>query len=157
MKYLFPIRCLLVGALLLAGATAVPAAAQLIADETAPHTEHFVSEGDTVFTRIPDLAARGQALLDANEPGVHRTPIFSAADGTAMILFAMHEGVHFPEHAANRTALLQVVKGSGTITLGDEEVEAAPGTWIHLTPNLDHSLTAHTPFVFVVVAQPPRN
>ncbi len=109
-----------------------------------------------MFTRIADLAARGQALLDDNEPGVHRTRIFRADDGTEMILFAMHEGVHFPEHGANRTALLQVVKGSGTITLGGEEVEAAPGTWIHLTPNLAHSLTAHTPFVFVVLAQPPR-
>jgi quercetin dioxygenase-like cupin family protein len=116
-----------------------------------------VAVGDTLFTKITDLAAQGQALLDANEPGAQRTRLLETDDGTAVILFAMHPGEHFPEHAADREAFVQVVKGSGTITLGDEEVEAAPGTWIRLAPNLDHGLTAHTPFVFVVYAQPPRS
>jgi len=115
-----------------------------------------VADGNTLFTKIPDLAAKGQAFLDANEPGVHRTRLLETNDGTAVILFAMHAGEHFPEHAADRGAFLQVVQGSGTITLGDEEVEAGPGTWIRLAPDLDHGLTAHTPFVFVVYAQLPR-
>jgi quercetin dioxygenase-like cupin family protein len=141
---------------LVVGGILPDAHAQAGAEDRIVPLDHHVTDADTLFTKIPDLAAEGQALLDANEPGVHRTRLSETDDGTTVILFAMHAGEYFSEHAADREAFLQVVKGSGTITLGDEEVEAAPGTWIRLAPNLDHGLTAHTPFVFVVYAQPPR-
>jgi quercetin dioxygenase-like cupin family protein len=153
------VRLILCSVLLafLGGVGATPAIAQAQDSEApSPYTSHHVVEGDTLFSTITDLGVRGQALLDEHDRGVHRARLFRGDDGAKVILFAMHQGVTFPEHAANREALLYVVKGSGTITLGDREVEAAPGTWIRLAPNLDHALTANTPFVFVVHAQPPK-
>ena len=36
------------------------------------------------------------------------------------------------------------------LTLGSDEMSAAPGTWVHMPPNLSHSVYAETPVVMLL-------
>jgi quercetin dioxygenase-like cupin family protein len=45
---------------------------------------------------------------------------------------------------------LEVVDGEATITLGEDSVEAAAGTWMHMPANTPHSVVAKTPLVLLL-------
>jgi quercetin dioxygenase-like cupin family protein len=44
-------------------------------------------------------------------------------------------------------AVLHVLQGEAKLTLGDDTVEATPGTWVHMARGLRHSIQAQTPVV----------
>jgi quercetin dioxygenase-like cupin family protein len=48
-------------------------------------------------------------------------------------------------------AILHFIQGEATLTLGDETVEAQPGTWIHMEPNLKHSVKTKTQVVMLLL------
>lgn len=61
------------------------------------------------------------------------------------ILFAFAAGQELSEHSTSFTAVLHFLQGEAHVTLGGEEVEAKAGSWIHMAPNLKHSVYAKTP------------
>ena len=48
-------------------------------------------------------------------------------------------------------AILHFIKGEATLTLGDDTVEAQPGTWIHMPANLEHSVHTKSPVVMLLL------
>ena len=42
------------------------------------------------------------------------------------------------------------VKGEAKLTLGDDTVDARPGTWVHMPTGLRHSIQARTPVVILL-------
>lgn len=61
------------------------------------------------------------------------------------ILFAFAPGQELSEHTASHPAILHFVRGEADLTLGGQEHKAGPGTWVHMEPNLTHSIKARTP------------
>jgi quercetin dioxygenase-like cupin family protein len=61
------------------------------------------------------------------------------------VLFGFAAGQELSEHTASTPAIMHFLHGEADVTLGPEKVSAAPGTWIHMTPQLPHSIRALTP------------
>ncbi|MBI3957965.1 MAG: cupin domain-containing protein [Chloroflexi bacterium] len=98
------------------------------------------------YVAIADL----RALLSAIGPEsiVSRT-IFNEAAGRA-ILFGFAPGQELSEHTAAMAAILHILEGHATLTLGGDAMEAAPGALVYMTPNLPHSVYAHDQVVMLL-------
>jgi quercetin dioxygenase-like cupin family protein len=55
------------------------------------------------------------------------------------------------EHTASMHAVLHFLQGEAKLTLGDDTVEAKPGTWVHMPSGLKHSIQAKTPVVMLLL------
>jgi quercetin dioxygenase-like cupin family protein len=93
------------------------------------------------YLYVADLAKEtpevpGQSILS-------RT--FFEDDRMKAILFAFAEGQELSEHTASVPAILHFLQGEADLTLGDEQLKASPGTWVHMQAKLKHSIRARTP------------
>ncbi len=48
-------------------------------------------------------------------------------------------------------AVMHFLQGEAKLTLGDDSVEATPGTWVHMPTGLRHSIQAKTPVVMLLL------
>jgi len=60
------------------------------------------------------------------------------------ILFGFQPGQELSEHTAAVPAVLHFIEGEAKLTLGEETSIARKGTWVHLPPDLPHSILAKT-------------
>jgi quercetin dioxygenase-like cupin family protein len=98
------------------------------------------------FTQIVDLAKEVEPPAD----GILTRTLFNDDDVKAVI-FGFGQGEELSEHTASMPPILHFVQGEATLTLGDETVDGQPGTWIHMAPNLKHSVQAKTPAVMLLL------
>jgi quercetin dioxygenase-like cupin family protein len=98
------------------------------------------------FTHIIDLAKE----VEPPEDGILTRTLFND-DHVKVVIFGFGSGQELSEHTASMPAILHFIQGEATLTLGDETVEALPGTWIHLPANLQHSIQAKTPVVMLLL------
>lgn len=61
------------------------------------------------------------------------------------ILFGFAAGEELSEHTASRPAILHILEGEATLTLGEETHSASAGAWAYMPPHLPHSILAHNP------------
>ena len=66
------------------------------------------------------------------------------------ILFTFAPGQELSEHTSAQTALLYFVQGEADLTLGNDKMSAQSGTWVHMPPNLPHSIVAKTQVVMLL-------
>jgi quercetin dioxygenase-like cupin family protein len=71
-------------------------------------------------------------------------------DRIRVVIFAFDTNQELTDHTASMDAIVQVVKGQLRLTLGDETVEASPGSWVHMPAHLPHSLVAREPSVMLL-------
>lgn len=71
-------------------------------------------------------------------------------DNTKVVLFGFGAGEELSEHTASMPAIIQIIKGEASLTVGDESVAAKPGTWIHMAAKTPHSVKAKTPVVMLL-------
>lgn len=98
------------------------------------------------FTAISNLL---QQLPEIPQDSIVSRTVFSDKTFKA-ILFGFAAGQELSEHTAARPAVLHFVQGEAQLTLGGEVMHAGPGTWVHMQPNLSHSITAETPVVMLL-------
>ncbi len=67
------------------------------------------------------------------------------------VLFGFAAGQELSEHTASQPAILHVLQGEANLTLGDDSLEARAGAWIHMPPQLRHSIYAKTPVVMLLL------
>lgn len=72
------------------------------------------------------------------------TKVIHQDDSCKTVLFRFAPGQGLREHEAKTPGILYFVKGDATVTLGDRSVEAKAGAWIHMSPELLHSISAQT-------------
>lgn len=98
------------------------------------------------YTHIADLAAQAeppaQGILSRT---IHNDEQLKA------VVFGFDQGQELTEHTASKPALLQIVRGEATLTLGDDTIEAQAGTWIHMTAGLRHAVKARTQVVMLLL------
>jgi quercetin dioxygenase-like cupin family protein len=90
------------------------------------------------FLHVPDVAR----LMPEVPPDsiVSRTVIDDSA--VKVVLFGFAAGQSLSEHTASRPAVLHFLTGHADLTLGERHLEAGPGTWVHMPPQLPHSVRA---------------
>jgi len=72
-------------------------------------------------------------------------------DRLKAVLFGFAQGEELSEHTASMPAVLHFVRGEARLTLGDDVVEARPGTWAHMSAGMRHSIQARTPVVMLLL------
>jgi quercetin dioxygenase-like cupin family protein len=67
-----------------------------------------------------------------------------------VVLFAFSAGQELSEHTASTPAIMHFLSGDADVTLGNEKVKAAAGTWIHMAAQLPHSIRTKTPVIMLL-------
>ncbi len=98
------------------------------------------------YTYIADLAAQ----VDIPADGILSRTLYSD-DQVKVVLFAFDAGQELSEHTASTPAILHVLQGEARLTLGHDSMEARAGAWVHMPAQLQHSLSATTPVVMLLL------
>ncbi len=98
------------------------------------------------YTHVLDLAHEVQPP----DKGILSRTLFND-DRLKAILFGFAQAEELSEHTASMPAVLHFLQGEATLTLGDDTVQARPGTWVHMPTGLRHSIQAKTPLVMLLL------
>jgi quercetin dioxygenase-like cupin family protein len=98
------------------------------------------------YTHISDLAKEAQPP----DKGILSRTLYND-DRLKAVLFGFAQGEELSEHTASMLAVLHFLQGEGRLTLGDDTLEARPGTWVHMPKGLRHSIQANTPVVMLLL------
>jgi quercetin dioxygenase-like cupin family protein len=71
-------------------------------------------------------------------------------DSLKTVLFGFGAGQELSEHTASTAAVMHFLQGEADVTLGEDAMTAGAGTWIHMAPQLPHSIRAKTPVVMLL-------
>ena len=98
------------------------------------------------YTHFCDLAQE----VHPPDKGILSRTLFSD-DRLKVVLFGFAQGEELSEHTASMPAVLHFLQGEANLTLGDDTLEARPGTWVHMPAGLRHSIQAKTPVVMLLL------
>lgn len=65
-------------------------------------------------------------------------------------LFCLAAGTEISEHTSTRNATVQVLQGTGTLTLNGDPVSLAPGVFVFMPANAPHALQAKDNLAFLL-------
>lgn len=101
------------------------------------------------YTHISDIADQ----LEIPDDGTLSRSLYRD-DRLRVIGFAFDQDQELTEHTAAVPALIQVLTGRLSVSLGSETIEMTPGGWLHMEAHLPHSLTALEPSVVLLTMLP---
>jgi quercetin dioxygenase-like cupin family protein len=84
-------------------------------------------------------------LIDYAQDSIVSKTILDKPVGT-ITLFAFDEGQKLSEHTAPYDAVVQVIDGQGTLTIGGEQVTVGAGEIVIMPGNVPHAVTAEERF-----------
>jgi quercetin dioxygenase-like cupin family protein len=97
------------------------------------------------YTLLPDLV---------DEVAIPRDGTLSRVvykdDNLRLVLFGFDTGQELTEHTASVPAIIQLISGHMTATLGGDTVPLHPGSWLHMPAHLPHSVFAVEPSVMLL-------
>ena len=100
----------------------------------------------TPYTHFSDLAKEVQPP----DKGILSRTLFDN-DRLKVVLFGFAQGEELSEHTASMPAILHFLQGEAKLTLGDDTLDAKPGTWVHMSKGMRHSIQAKTPVVMLLL------
>jgi len=100
----------------------------------------------TTYTHFSDLAKETQPP----DKGILSRTLYND-DRLKVVLFGYAHAEELSEHTASMPAVLHFLQGEAKLTLGDDTLEARPGTWVHMPAGLRHSIQAKTPVVMLLL------
>lgn len=98
------------------------------------------------YTLIKDLAG----LIDEIKADSIVSRTFFKSEKMKAILFGFDAGQELSEHTSGQTAIIQIVQGEATVTLGEDRHELTSGSWLQMPPQLKHSVYAKTPLMMLL-------
>jgi quercetin dioxygenase-like cupin family protein len=98
------------------------------------------------YTVFLDLAKEVQPP----DKGILSRTLFND-DRLKAVGFGFAQGEELSEHTASMPAVLHFLQGEASLTLGDDRLEARPGTWVHMPKGLRPSIQAKTPVVMLLL------
>lgn len=101
---------------------------------------------NAAYVAVADLRA---LLPEIPEATIVSRTIFNETGGRA-ILFGFAPGQELSEHTSSLAAILHILEGQADLTLGGEPVEAGPGAFVYMPPNLPHSVYAKEQVVMLL-------
>jgi quercetin dioxygenase-like cupin family protein len=100
----------------------------------------------TPYTHFNDLAKEAQPP----DKGILSRTLYND-DRVKAVIFGFAQGEELSEHTASMPAILHILQGEAKLTLGDDTLEARPGTWVHMPTGQRHSIQAKTPVVMLLL------
>jgi quercetin dioxygenase-like cupin family protein len=97
------------------------------------------------YVLVPDLVAKARVP----ENGI-LTQTLQNDEKSKVILFGFAPGQELSAHTAPFPAMLTFLKGEASLTLGTEAQEATAGTFVYMTPNLQHGIKAKNDVVMLL-------
>ena len=97
-------------------------------------------------THVSDLAKEVQPP----EKGIMSRTLFNDEKVKAVI-FGFGQGEELSEHTASMPAILHFLQGEAKLTLGEDTLEARPGTWVHMPTGQRHAIQAKTQVVMLLI------
>lgn len=67
------------------------------------------------------------------------------------VMFAFSAGQELSEHTASSDAIMHFLLGEASITLRSDRHEVKTGSWIHMPPQLPHSIRTKSPVVMLLL------
>jgi quercetin dioxygenase-like cupin family protein len=101
---------------------------------------HYIEDLSQLTTELPE-----ESILSRNVYG---------DDDVKVTMFGFAPGQELSEHTAARPAILHFLEGEAELVLGEETMQARPGTWVHMAAHLPHSILAHTPVLMLLIMLP---
>ena len=101
---------------------------------------------DLPYRVILDMAAEATPP----EGGILSRTVFQD-DSVKAVVFGFGTGQELSEHTSARPAIIHILSGRAMIGLGTDRIDAGPGTWIHMAPQLSHSVQATEPTVTLLL------
>lgn len=92
----------------------------------------------------PAEALALQSLITPTEQGI-ASRVLARTSGGNVTLFAFDAGQGLTEHTSPFDALVLVLEGELTLTIGGEEVRALPGTIVRMPATVAHAVEAPEP------------
>ena len=91
-------------------------------------------------------AGEAHALADLIAPTPHgiASRVLARTSGGNLTLFAFDAGETLSEHTTPFDALVMVLEGALSLTIGGAKVAAAPGTIVRMPANVPHAVEAVT-------------
>ena len=71
-------------------------------------------------------------------------------DRSKVVLFGFAAGQELSAHTAPYPATLTFIKGEASLRLGEDEQEAAEGTFVYMTPYLEHGIKAKSDVIMLL-------
>jgi quercetin dioxygenase-like cupin family protein len=99
------------------------------------------------YALIPDI----EGLIEVIQPDSIVSRTFYRDSLLKAILFGFDVGQELSEHTSSQAAVIQIVKGEATVTLGGDQHELTAGAWLHMPPRLKHSIYAKTPLIMLLL------
>jgi quercetin dioxygenase-like cupin family protein len=99
------------------------------------------------YTLIPDL----ETLIETIQPDSIVSRTFHKNGNLKAIMFGFDTGQELSEHTSSQSAMIQIIKGDATVTLGDDQHELSSGAWMSMPPRLKHSVYAKTPLLMLLL------
>jgi quercetin dioxygenase-like cupin family protein len=100
-----------------------------------------------VHTLIPNLCE----LMNAIQPDSIISRTFYKDSQMKAVLFGFDAGQSLSEHTSSHAAIIQILQGEATVTLGAETQEVSSGAWLHMPSRYKHSVYAKTPLVMLLL------
>ncbi|MBN9119930.1 MAG: cupin domain-containing protein [Planctomycetes bacterium] len=101
---------------------------------------------DETYKLIADLAKELVPPAD----GILSRTLF-ANDRLKAVGFGFAAGEELSEHTAAVPAVLHVLSGEATLTLGGDRRDVGAGAWAHMPARLPHSIQARTPVTMLLL------
>jgi quercetin dioxygenase-like cupin family protein len=98
------------------------------------------------YTLVEDLPA----LLGPIQPQSIVSRTFFKGGNLKALLFGFDAGQELSEHTSGQAAIIQIVQGEATVTVGEDRHELKAGSWLHMPPRLKHSVYAKTVLVMLL-------
>ncbi len=97
---------------------------------------HYLAEISSQIDAIPDDSILSRTLVEEG--------------GFKTILFGFAPGQELSQHTASVPAVIHFLEGEASLSLGEEQQTAAPGTWVYLPAHLPHSIVAESKLIMVL-------
>jgi quercetin dioxygenase-like cupin family protein len=98
------------------------------------------------------------ANLAAQVPDVPADSILSRSvysdERVKVSVFAFAPGQELSEHTASMPAIIHILEGEATLTLGGDTHPAGAGTWVRMPAQLPHGVLAKTPVRMLLIMLP---
>jgi quercetin dioxygenase-like cupin family protein len=122
--------------------------------------------GNPTFPRGPDDPDVMERMIPMNPPYTYLADLNQEAKPPAdgilsrtlyedehvkVVLFGFGPGQELSEHTSTMPAILQFVSGEARLTLGDDTLDAGPGSFVRMPAGLRHGIQAKTPTVLLLL------
>jgi quercetin dioxygenase-like cupin family protein len=98
------------------------------------------------------------SLVTPTDKGI-ASRVLAKTGGGNVTLFAFDAGEELTEHTSPFDALVLVLEGAMTLTIGGQPVQAAPATVVRMPANVPHGLVARQPsrMLLIMLREPKQS